>query len=173
MRTQRQNGRLPGTVVNVGGAAGLYGTYGHMAYSAASAGLCGLTRAAAMDFKNDGITCNAVIPFANTRSLNSLEITHSSSTEYKAANQQIGATHCANLIAWLASTQAAALNGQVLGVRGREVLLFNQPRPIRSVFTSAGVLDADALSHSIVEEFGPALTDLLSDFEVWSNQPVI
>jgi NAD(P)-dependent dehydrogenase (short-subunit alcohol dehydrogenase family) len=173
MREQISIGRLPGSIVNVISASAVYGTYGHAAYSAAKAGLWGLTRASALDLKSIGITCNAVMPFAGTRGLKNSDETHPAASEYKAANGKIAASHAANLMAWLASPQAAAITGQLLGVRGREVLLFNQQRPIRTVFTSAGVLDADALSHSIMDQFGPEFTDLLSDFETWSSDPVI
>jgi NAD(P)-dependent dehydrogenase (short-subunit alcohol dehydrogenase family) len=173
MREQIKIGRLPGSIVNIVAAAGVYGSYGFAAYSAAKAGLWGLTRATALDLKAIGINCNAVMPFAATRALKNLPETHPSAREYKTANAAISSNHAANLIAWISSPQAAAITGQLLGVRGREVLLFNQQRPIKTVFTGAGVLDADALSHAVMDQFSGELTDLLSDFESWSGDPVI
>jgi hypothetical protein len=41
------------------------------------------------------------------------------------------------------------------------------------VFTGAGVLDADALSHAVMDQFPAAFTDLMSDLEVWSDDPVL
>lgn len=173
MQAQIAAGRLPGSIVNVIAAAGVYGTYGHAAYSAAKAGLWGLTRSTALDLKKSRITCNAVMPFANTRALKALGGDHDSVADYKRANSGISTGYAANVITWLASSQAAAVTGQLIGVRGREVLLFNQQRPIRSVFTGSGVLDADALSHAVMDQFASAFTDLMSDLEAWSGDPVI
>jgi hypothetical protein len=39
--------------------------------------------------------------------------------------------HIAQLIAFLSTDAASGVSGQILGVRGNEVYLYNQPRPIR------------------------------------------
>jgi len=39
--------------------------------------------------------------------------------------------HIAQLIAFLGTDAAAGVSGQILGVRGNEIYLYNQPRPIR------------------------------------------
>ena len=48
-------------------AVGLYGQPEQSAYAAAKAGLVGLTRVVALELRELGITCNAVAPFAATR----------------------------------------------------------------------------------------------------------
>jgi NAD(P)-dependent dehydrogenase (short-subunit alcohol dehydrogenase family) len=164
MKEQRQIGRLPGTIVNVISAAGVYGDYGQSAYATAKAGLMGLTRATALDLKSMGITCNAVMPFADTR------LSRAQASEKSTA---IPASYVANLIAWLTSSQASAVTGQLLGVRGREVILFNQSRPQKTVFTGAGVLDADALGHSILEQFSAQFCDLHSSLEAFDSDPIL
>ncbi len=164
MKEQRQIGRLPGTIVNVISAAGVYGDYGQSAYATAKAGLMGLTRATALDLKTLGITCNAVMPFADTR------LSRAQANEKSPA---IPASYVANLIAWLTSSQASSVTGQLLGVRGREVILFNQSRPQKTIFTGAGVLDADALGHSILEQFSAQFCDLQSSLEAFDSDPIL
>jgi hypothetical protein len=39
--------------------------------------------------------------------------------------------HIAQLIAFLGTDAASGVSGQIFGVRGNEVYLYNQPRPIR------------------------------------------
>jgi len=59
------------------------------------------------------------------------------------------------------SSNAHELTGQLFGVRGRELLLFSQPRPVARTLVSAGtVWDEAALAQAINREFGAGLTDL-------------
>jgi NAD(P)-dependent dehydrogenase (short-subunit alcohol dehydrogenase family) len=178
MRDQVSAGRLPGSIVNVMAAAGVYGDYGYTAYSAANAGLLGLMRATALQLKQHRINCNAVIPFAGTRQTTLLHQANSPAVDpdtkdYVRQTTQIAPTYAANLLAWLASPQAAAITGQLLGVRGREILLFNQSRPAKSVFTSAGALDSDALAHAVMDQFANELTDLFSSMQAWTDDPIL
>jgi hypothetical protein len=46
--------------------------------------------------------------------------------------------HIAQLIAFLGTDAAAGVSGQIFGVRGSEVYLYNQPRPIRIMARSDG-----------------------------------
>ncbi len=174
MREQVRKGRLPGSMVNLITAASIYGTLGRAAEVAAKAGLWGLTRTSAMDLKELGITCNGVMPFAATRMLQAAVVGGGESAQsFLAANRSIGTTHAANFITWLASPQASAISGQLLAVRGREILLFGQARPVRTVFSDAGALEPDALAHAIMEQFSPEITDLLTDHDMWSGDPVL
>jgi 3-oxoacyl-[acyl-carrier protein] reductase len=58
--------RRHGRVVNVTSAAGVLGTIGQINYSAAKAGVLGLTKSAAKELAQYGITVNAVAPGAAT-----------------------------------------------------------------------------------------------------------
>lgn len=173
MREQRQIGRLPGSIVNVISTTGIYGGYHQAAEAAAKAGLLGLTRSVALELKQFGITCNAVAPFAGTRAIQGISAGQLDHAEFNERHAQVPASHAANLITWLCSSQAASVSGQLFGVRGREVMLFNQARPTRTVFTGAGVLDADALGHSILEQFSPEFAQLCSDVDAFNSDPVL
>ena len=70
--------------------------------------------------------------------------------------------HIAQLIAFLGTDAAAGVSGQIFGVRGNEVYLYNQPRPIR-IMARTGWLDAGeaggALAAGGQEQLHPAGTD--------------
>jgi 3-hydroxybutyrate dehydrogenase len=51
-----------GRIVNIASAHGLVASGGKVAYVAAKHGLVGMTKVAAIDHANDGITCNAICP---------------------------------------------------------------------------------------------------------------
>jgi 3-oxoacyl-[acyl-carrier protein] reductase len=58
--------RRRGRIVNVTSAAGVLGTIGQVNYSAAKAGILGLTKSAARELAQYGITVNAIAPGAAT-----------------------------------------------------------------------------------------------------------
>ena len=51
-----------GRIINIASAHGLVGSPGKSAYVAAKHGIIGLTKVAALELANDGITCNAICP---------------------------------------------------------------------------------------------------------------
>ena len=59
----------------------------------------------------------------------------------KARAERTRPDHIAQLIAFLGTDAAAGVSGQIFGVRGNEVYLYNQPRPIR-IMARTGWLDA-------------------------------
>jgi NAD(P)-dependent dehydrogenase (short-subunit alcohol dehydrogenase family) len=173
MRTQVDGGRLPGTMINLLGAQGLFGQRGDIALAAAKAGLLGATRAAALDLREHHITCNALVPFANTRSASVMNPQSSAEQRYRDLNQQLPVAPIANVVAWLASSIAARVSGQVFGVRGRELFLFSQTAPIERVFLSAGVLDADETSDLMLNTLGPLFTPLHTEADVFNSEPIV
>ncbi len=136
MREQGKSGRGGaggydwGRIVNIVSSAGLYGNLGQAAYASAKAGLFGLTRVTAMDLARAQITANAVAPFARTRVTDIIQPANEAQKTYKERALKIGAHHVANLVTALCSPAGKGITGQLLGVRGREVFLFGQPRPV-------------------------------------------
>jgi NAD(P)-dependent dehydrogenase (short-subunit alcohol dehydrogenase family) len=156
-----------GRIVNIVSSAGLYGNLGQAAYASAKAGLFGLTRVTAMDLARAQITANAVAPFARTRVTDIIQPANEAQKSYKERALKIGAHHVANLVTALSSPAGKGITGQLLGVRGREVFLFGQPRPIARI--EAGATLAQDLSAKLSDKF----TDLTTDLEAFNTEPLV
>lgn len=173
MREQQKNGRAPGRIVNIVSSAGLFGNFGQAAYASAKAGLVGLTRVVAMDMSRSKVTCNAIAPFAATRVTESIQPASDAQSAYKQRALRIPAHYVARLAAFL-SSNAHDLTGQLFGVRGRELLLFSQPRPVARTLMSAGIAwDESVLAQSVNGELAAGLTDLATDLEFFNTEPVV
>jgi len=174
MREQGKSGRGGaaydwGRIVNIVSSAGLYGNLGQAAYASAKAGLFGLTRVTAMDLARAQITANAVAPFARTRVTDIIQPANEAQKTYKERALKIGAHHVANLVTALCSPAGKTITGQLLGVRGREVFLFGQPRPV-------GKLDVDkpeAIASELTAKLGQKFTDLTTDLEAFNTEPLV
>ncbi len=179
MREQGKSGRGGGgsydwgRIVNIVSSAGLYGNLGQAAYASAKAGLVGLTRVTAMDLVRAGITCNAVAPFARTRVTDIIQPANEAQRRYKERALKIDAVHVARLVAALAGPDCAKITGQVFGVRGREVFLFNQPRPAARIVSEQADWPVDALAAAIGRELAPGFIDLTTDLEAFNTEPVV
>ncbi len=174
MREQGKSGRGGATydwgrIVNIVSSAGLYGNFGQSAYASAKAGLFGLTRVAAMDLARAAITVNAVAPFARTRVTDIIQPANDAQKTYKERALKIGAHHVANLVTALCTPAAKGVTGQLLGVRGREVFLFGQPRPVAKL----EVERPEALAADLTARLGAKFTDLGTDLEAFNTEPLI
>ncbi len=158
-----------GRIVNIVSSAGLYGTLGQAAYASAKAGLFGLTRVTAMDLAPAQITANAVAPFARTRVTEIFQPANQAEKAYKERALRVGAHHVANLVTALCSPAGKAITGQLLGVRGREVFLFGQPRPLARLEAGA----PDTLAQDVVDKLGGQFSDLSTDIEAFDTDPLV
>jgi len=68
-------------------------------------------------------------------------------------------------VSFLAADRAAHVTGQLFGVRGREVFVFSQPRPVQRILQSDQSFDLKALE--------PHFTELLTDLEAFSGDPIL
>ncbi len=158
-----------GRIVNIVSSAGLYGNLGQAAYASAKAGLFGLTRVSAMDLQRANITVNAVAPFAKTRVTDIIQPANDAQKTYKERALKIGAHHVAALVTSLASPAAKSITGQLFGVRGREVFLFSQPRPV----TKLVVEQPATLAQDLVAKLGGQFTDMTTDLEAFNTEPLV
>jgi len=172
MRDATKRGRAPGAVVNLVSSAGIYGNFGQAAYASAKAGLLGLTRVVAHDLARSKIVCNAVAPFAATRVTESIQPASEAQAAYKDKALQVPAHYVARLITFLCTPAAANISGQLFGVRGREVFLFNQPRPASRLIQPHGGYALEAFAQGI-KAFEPYYADLATDLEAFSTDPVL
>ena len=158
-----------GRIINIVSTAGLYGNYGQAAYASAKAGLLGLTRVVALDMQRSLVTCNAVAPFAATRVTESIKPANPGQASYKERAMKIPADPVAELVAWLAGPEAGQVTGQLFGVRGGEVFLFSQPRPVARALSPG----SDALGAAIAKDLAPHYLPLGTDLEAFSGEPVL
>jgi len=173
MREQQKNGRAPGRIVNIVSSAGLFGNFGQSAYASAKAGLVGLTRVVAMDMARSKVACNAIAPFAATRVTATIQPANEAQAAYKERALRIPAHYVARLTALLCSN-AHDITGQLFGVRGRELFLFAQPRPVARTQMNPGTSwNLEGLAKAMQSEFAGKLIDLGTDLEFFNTEPLV
>ncbi|MDO9437601.1 SDR family NAD(P)-dependent oxidoreductase [Hydrogenophaga sp.] len=130
-----QNG---GSMVHMTSTAGLIGNIGQANYMAAKMGIAGLSRSIATDMERYGVRSNCVAPFADTRMTRSVPVAPGRAEAREARLKAMPASAVASLVGALISDDAKSVNGQIFGVRGGEVFVFNQPRPVRTIHHQGG-----------------------------------
>ena len=158
-----------GRIVNIVSTAGLYGNYGQAAYASAKAGLVGLTRVVALDMGRTGVTANAVAPFAATRVTETIKPANPAQATYRERALKVPTRAVGELVAWLAGPEAKDVTGQIFGVRGREIFLFSQPRPMARLVTTG----ADSLGAAITSTLKPHFVGPETDLEAFSTEPLV
>lgn len=111
-------------IINIASVVALFGNFGQANYAAAKAGVLGFTRTLSKELARKGFTVNAVAPgFIKTSMTAAMP---AEARERMAANVPVGrlgeASDIANAVLFLASNEAAYINGTVLSVDGGIVL---------------------------------------------------
>jgi hypothetical protein len=161
-----------GSVINFTSTSGLIGNLGQTNYSAAKMGIVGLTRNAALDLKRFNVRVNAVAPFAWTRLVATIPGSEPHNDERLARFKAMKPEQIAPLVVFLASDSAAEVNGQVLCVRGAEILLFSLPHPVRSLYREGGYT-AQGLAETLPGAFRASFEPLLTSSEVFPYDPLL
>jgi 3-oxoacyl-[acyl-carrier protein] reductase len=118
--TKQRSGRI----INISSVIGLMGNAGQTNYAASKAGLIGLTKSLARELATRNITVNAVAPgFVSTDMTSGLSDEIKNSIHAKIPLGRTGtAEEIASAVAFLASTDAGYITGQVLCVGGGIVM---------------------------------------------------
>jgi NAD(P)-dependent dehydrogenase (short-subunit alcohol dehydrogenase family) len=133
MREQRS-----GRFINMTSTSGLVGNVGQANYAAAKMGIVGLTKVVALDMARYNVTANCISPFAWTRMIGTIPTETETQQARVEKIKKLAPAHIAPVAAFLASDYAKEVSGQVLGVRGKEIMLFAHMRPVMRVHHAEG-----------------------------------
>ena len=114
--------------------SGLIGNIGQANYAAAKMGIVGLSRIIAMEGERKNVRSNVIAPFAWTRMIASIPVKDEAGAQrVERMKNGMRADQVAQLAVALCADKAKDVSGQIFGVRGNEVMLFDQPRPVKSI----------------------------------------
>jgi len=112
--------RRPGAIVNTTSTSGILGNLGQSNYGAAKAAVAGFTVITALELARYGVRVNAIAPGARTRMTEGAfgDLT------FPGGFDPLDPANVAPVVVWLLSDAAAELSGQVLGITGGLVELY-------------------------------------------------
>ena len=126
-KASAESGNTPyGRLISTSSEAVLYGSAGQPNYAAAKAGIIAMTMGAAQLMQRYGVTCNVIMPRAET------DMTNSGPTAAMFAAPDSGFHHfdpanVAPLVSYLASPEAAHISGEAFIVWGNQVNVLQRP----------------------------------------------
>ena len=142
-----------GSMVHMTSTAGLCGNLGQANYAAAKMGIVGLSRSIAIDMARSHVRSNCVAPFAFSRMTATVPTQggaqNPDETPYLDKVKKMASEKIPPLVVALGSDRAAHITGQIFAVRGNEIFLMSQPRPLRGVHRSEGWTPQSVLDHAI------------------------
>lgn len=138
-------------IINTASEAGLFGNLGQLNYGAAKAGIAAMAIVLARELGKYGVTANAIAPRARTAMTENLFPEMSETAE---GFDPFAPENVAPLVTWLATDEAADVNGQVFVVYGGLVQVMEGWRPVSKISKDSEGWTVDELVDRKSELFG-------------------
>jgi NAD(P)-dependent dehydrogenase (short-subunit alcohol dehydrogenase family) len=144
----KEQGR-PGAIVNTTSTSGILGNLGQSNYGAAKAGVAAFTVITALELARYGVRVNAIAPGART------QMTEGAFGElhFEGGFDPLDPANVAPVVVWLLSDHAAEISGQVVGITGGLVELYEGWHVVASQ-ESPGRWTAEELARAAPDLFG-------------------
>tara|TARA_B100000949_G_C14260923_1_gene442821 strand:+ start:446 stop:1363 length:918 start_codon:yes stop_codon:yes gene_type:complete len=161
-----------GSYVLFTSTTGLIGNIGQANYGAAKLGIASLSRIIAMEGERKNVRSNVIAPFAWTRMIASIPVKDEAGKErVERMKNGMRADQVAQLAVTLCADKAKDVSGQIFSVRGNEVILFDQPRPVKSVARLEGWTPETLLEQGLPSMKG-SFMDLGATTTVFPYEPI-
>ncbi|MCM3562815.1 SDR family oxidoreductase [Hydrogenophaga intermedia] len=160
-----------GAYVHMTSTSGLIGNLGQANYGAAKLGIVALSRSIAGDMKRYNVRSNCISPFAWSRMIGSIPTETPEQQARVAKLQKLDTAQIAPVAAFLASDAAADVTAQIFAVRGNEIFLMSQPRPVRGMHTAEG-WTPETIAERVLPAMKPSFFPLETSNIVFSWDPV-
>ena len=144
-----------GSFIHFTSTSGLIGNIGQANYSAAKLGLVAMSQSIALDMARWGVRSNCIAPFAWSRMTASIPAETPEQKLRVERMQTMSADKIAPLVAYLASDLSVDVTNQIFSVRKNEILLFDKPRPVRSMVKLEGWTPT-AIAEELIPAFRPS-----------------
>jgi NAD(P)-dependent dehydrogenase (short-subunit alcohol dehydrogenase family) len=160
-----------GAYLHMTSTSGLIGNLGQANYAAAKLGVVGISRMIAGDMARYKVRSNCISPFAFSRMIGSIPTDTPEQQARVEKLKKLDTAQIAPMAAFLVSDAAAEVTAQIFAVRGNEIFLMSQSRPVRGMHTEQG-WTPESIAERVLPALKPSFTPLETSGQVFSWDPV-